>query len=192
MCLIAILFQALCTMPPTDRRLGAHNNHIDSTFQKLESATPLLSASLRYHLQTNRPSFDLHQFRGLSWLKRGPSSTFICFPCKSAGHTVSFDLDSRTDNLKRHGQCHRHTCAVAKMLELPMPKYPRHVQTWVRHRRSVRPPCLSDFKELLHHLRSGGSFLQGTANMSHHKAVCAMHPVLFLDIRLLHNFNACV
>ena len=79
-----------------------------------------------------------------------------------------------------------------KMLELPMPKYPRHAQAQLTQRRKVKPPCLSDFKELLHHLRSGGSFLQGTANMSHNKAVCKMHPVLFLDIQLLHNFNACV
>ena len=186
MCHIAILFQALCTMPS---RL--HDKYVKQLFQQCESATPLLSAGVRDHLQTHRPSFDLHQFKGQSWLKRGPSSTFICFPCQNAGHNVRFNVDLRTDNLKRHGRCHRHTCAVAKMLELPMPTYPGMSRQNIR-RRKVRPPSLSDFKTLLGHLKSGGSFLQGTAYMSRHKAIRAMYPVLFLDIRLLHNFNACV
>ena len=192
MCLIAILFQALCTMPSN---LRLHDKYVKQLFQQCESATPLLSAGVRDHLQTHCPSFNLHQFKGQSWLKRGPSSTFICFPCQSAGHTVSFNADLRTDNLKRHGRCHRHTCAVAKMLELPMPTYPGITRENIqrsKRRRKARPVSRSDFKTLLKHLKTGGSCMEGTAYMSRHKAIRAMYPVLFLDIRLLHNFNACV
>ena len=180
-----------------ERRRAAQDKHVKSIVQQCESATPLLSAGVRDHLQTHRPSFDLHQFKGVSWLKRGPSSTFICFPCQSAGHNVSFNVDLRTDNLRRHGRCHRHTCAVAKMLELPMPTYPdiarrENIGRTRRKRKAGLPIRLSDFKTLLGHLKTGGSCMEGTAYMSRHKAIRAMYPVLFLDIRLLHNFNACV
>ena len=125
---------------------------------------PLLTCALQaVFCAENRGGELTAEVLSSSWVQRGAQGTLQCLVCVAHGDGVvgCFKHDIRLDNLKRHAKSRHHRIALAKMFQLPEP---------VDLPSPNKPPSLTDFAELLKHIRAGGSTSAGISCMSKHKA----------------------